>query len=148
MKLYIKHTNHHRHRRRQCRRCCFCSLPEIFGVHCCQHRLALPYRVCFRCRRRLAGVLLFQLLLRGWLKVLPTPPPPLAAYFCLLVRCGSNGAMRCGAVLCLQTMSSLLNLIANIWESILPALGKPVNQPSLQLVQQTVTGELDPLSPT
>lgn len=40
-----------------------------------------------------------------------------------------------------QTMSGILNLIASIWESILPALEKTVNEPSLDLIQQTVTGD-------
>lgn len=40
-----------------------------------------------------------------------------------------------------QTMSAVMNLICTIWESILPALEKTVNEPSLDLVQQTVTGE-------
>ncbi|CAN0076673.1 unnamed protein product, partial [Ectocarpus sp. 12 AP-2014] len=40
-----------------------------------------------------------------------------------------------------KTMSGILNLIASIWESILPALEKSINEPSLDLIQQTVTGE-------
>lgn len=38
-------------------------------------------------------------------------------------------------------MAGILNLIASTWESILPDLAKSVNEPSLELVQQTVTGE-------
>lgn len=40
-----------------------------------------------------------------------------------------------------QSMAGVLNLIASIWESILPDLAKNVNEPSLELIQQTVTGE-------
>ena len=69
-----------------------------------------------------------------------SPPPPLL--FLLFV-----GPVRCAAVRCVQTMSAMLNLIASIWESILPALQKSVNEPSLQLVQQTVTGEFHNPSP-
>lgn len=39
-----------------------------------------------------------------------------------------------------QTMSGILNLVASIWESILPGLAKSVNEPSLSLIQQTITG--------
>lgn len=37
-------------------------------------------------------------------------------------------------------MSGVLNLIATIWESILPSLEESVNEPSLQLVQENITG--------
>lgn len=39
-----------------------------------------------------------------------------------------------------QAMSGVLNLIATIWESILPSLEESVNEPSLQLVQENITG--------
>ncbi|CAM9742427.1 unnamed protein product, partial [Pylaiella littoralis] len=40
-----------------------------------------------------------------------------------------------------KTMSGILNLVASIWESILPGLAKSVNEPSLGLIQQTITGD-------
>ncbi|CAM9531234.1 unnamed protein product [Ectocarpus fasciculatus] len=57
---------------------------------------------------------------------------------------GAKGGNKAGLTLRAsdsKTMSGILNLIASIWESILPALEKTVNEPSLDLIQQTVTGE-------
>lgn len=40
-----------------------------------------------------------------------------------------------------QTVAGILNLVASIWESILPDLAKSINEPSLDLIEQTVTGK-------
>ncbi|CAB1097831.1 unnamed protein product [Ectocarpus sp. CCAP 1310/34] len=58
--------------------------------------------------------------------------------------CGAKGGNKARLTLKAsdsKTMSGILNLIASIWESILPALEKTINEPSLDLIQQTVTGE-------
>ncbi|CAM9302189.1 unnamed protein product, partial [Ectocarpus sp. 4 AP-2014] len=55
---------------------------------------------------------------------------------------GAKGGNKAGLTLKAsdsKTMSGILNLIASIWESILPALEKTINEPSLDLIQQTVT---------
>lgn len=57
----------------------------------------------------------------------------------------SGGARVLLLLMCVDTqaMSGVLNLIATIWESILPSLEESVNEPSLQLVQENVTGRGD-----